>query len=137
MIIAIDFDGTIVEHKYPHIGKPLPGAFETISQLYADGHRIIIWTCRGGQELVCAIEYLHKNGVPFDRVNENVNYEIIGFKPAPKIYADIYIDDKNLGGFPGWEKTYEIISTMEQPEFNPNLFKDLVGDENDTNYSAD
>ena len=44
MIIAVDFDGTIVEHKYPKIGKELPFAIETLLDLKADGHQLILWT---------------------------------------------------------------------------------------------
>ena len=50
-IIAIDFDGTIVEHKYPAIGAPIKGAIDTIKELQARGHRIILWTMRSGREL--------------------------------------------------------------------------------------
>ena len=46
MIIAVDFDGTIVEHRYPAIGKELPFATSTLRQLMEDGHRLILWTVR-------------------------------------------------------------------------------------------
>ncbi len=105
MILAIDFDGTIVEHKYPQIGAEIPGACETIRDLYAAGHKIIIWTCRtltlpepGIHEM---IGWLDGNGVPYHAINCNT----FGaeFYSMPKIYADVYIDDKNFGGFPGWD----------------------------------
>jgi len=104
MIIAVDFDGTIVEHKFPAIGELLPGAKETISTLKELGHTIIIFTCRGGSELLNCKDFLDANRIPYDYLNENAPIDVIGFKPFPKVYADVYIDDKNFGGFPGWSK---------------------------------
>ena len=46
MIIAIDFDGTIVEHKYPQMGRPIPFAIETLLQLQKENHKLILWTVR-------------------------------------------------------------------------------------------
>jgi hydroxymethylpyrimidine pyrophosphatase-like HAD family hydrolase len=113
LIIAIDFDGTIVEHKYPSIGKLLPQAKVAINKLHEMGHFIIIWTCRGDHTLVEMIEFLKKNDVRFHKVNENAPYEIIGFIPAPKIYADIYIDDRNLGGLFQWSDIFKMITGQE------------------------
>ena len=109
-ILSIDFDGTIVKHKFPQIGALLPGAKETITKLWDEGYYIIIWTCRGGQNLVDAIEFLKDMEIPYDKINENAPFEMIYFKPFPKIYADVYIDDRNLGGFPGWDKVYETLT---------------------------
>ena len=102
MIIAVDFDGTIVEHKYPKIGKPLPFAFETLKMLIDAGHRLILWTVREGKELEEAVEFCRKNGVEFYAVNSNYPDEIPTDPQPRKIVADIYIDDRNFGGFPGW-----------------------------------
>jgi len=88
----------------------MPGAQEYINRLHKEGYYIIIWTCRGGFGLVEMIEFLGQAKIPYDKVNENAPYEMIHFKPAPKIYADIYIDDRNLGGFPGWKAAYKIIT---------------------------
>lgn len=101
MIIAIDFDGTIVEHKYPQIGKPLPYAFEVIRELKKQGHILILWTVRTGKELEEAVEFCRKNGVIFDAINENIA-DLQFPEESRKIYADVYIDDRNFGGFPGW-----------------------------------
>ena len=57
LIIAIDFDGTIVEDAYPNIGKPLIFALDTIKKLQADGHRLILWTYRSGQKLTEAVDF--------------------------------------------------------------------------------
>jgi len=109
-IIAIDFDGVVCVHRFPRIGALLPGAKETITKLWDEGYYIIIWTCRGGVNLVDAIEFLKEWDIPYHKINENAPFEMIGFKPFPKIYADIYIDDRNLGSFPGWEAAYKIIT---------------------------
>lgn len=103
-IIAIDFDGTIVEHKFPEIGELLPYAKEVINKLFQSSV-IIIWTCRNEKEtpneFAAMVKFLEDNGIPYHYINEN--YPENGFLPEPKIYADIYIDDRNLGGFPGWD----------------------------------
>ena len=67
--IAVDFDGTIVEDKYPGIGKPLMFAFETLELLQKDGHRLILWTYRHGQELDDAVEFCESKGIVFYAVN--------------------------------------------------------------------
>ena len=103
MIIAIDFDGTIVEHKYPEVGKIIEGADVVIGKLKKAGHTIIIWTCRGGFCLLKAKYFLDANKIPYDYLNENAPLEEIGLKPFPKVFANIYIDDRNFGGFPGWD----------------------------------
>jgi hypothetical protein len=102
MTIAIDFDGTIVEHKYPDIGKPLPFAFETIKALQKEGHILILWTFRSGKLLDEAVEFCKKNGIEFYAVNKSYPEEKFDESISRKILADIYIDDRNFGGFPGW-----------------------------------
>ncbi len=93
-IIAIDFDGTIVEHKYPAIGAPIKGAIETIKELQARGHKIILWTMRSGKELDEAVAYLQENGITPWGVNQNPEQD---WSTSPKAYAQIYIDDAALG----------------------------------------
>jgi hypothetical protein len=119
LILAVDFDGTIVTHKFPQIGEPLPFAFECLRVLKADGHKLILWTCRENhkthidkQYLTDAVEYCRENGVEFDAVNETIAQEDFRYeyyKLMRKPYAHIYIDDSNLGGFPGWLKVMEIV----------------------------
>jgi hypothetical protein len=116
MIIAIDFDGTIVGNDFPDIKGLKPHAKETIIKLKNDGHYIIIWTCRGEVSLNEARSFLKKEDIPFDSINQPAPFELIGFTPFPKVFADVYVDDKNLGGFPGWLETYNIINSMEIPE---------------------
>jgi hydroxymethylpyrimidine pyrophosphatase-like HAD family hydrolase len=109
MIIAVDFDGTIVEHKYPKIGKPFPFVFETLKALQKKGHQIILWTYRSGNELDEAVEFCHNQGVEFYAVNMNYPEELYDSVIPRKIHADTYIDDRNLGGLPSWGEIYRII----------------------------
>jgi len=106
-IIAIDFDGTIVEHKYPAIGKEMLFAFATIKELQKKGHRLILWTFRAGQPLEEAVEFCRKNGVEFYAVNKNYPEEVMDDTISRKINADIFIDDRNVGGFLGWSEIWQ------------------------------
>ncbi len=110
MIIAVDFDGTIVKHKYPAIGKEIPYAIKTL-QLFRDkGHKLILWSYRHGKELEQAVEFCRKRGLKFDAVNNNFEGEEYDNTYSRKIYADLYIDDRNILGIPEWEKIYKMIT---------------------------
>ena len=110
MIIAVDFDGTVVEHRYPEIGKTNLFAFETLKALQEKNHRLIMWTYRAGKELDEAVEFCKKNGIEFYAINKNYpEEEYVEGEISRKINADIYIDDKNIGGFLGWGKIWELI----------------------------
>lgn len=107
MTIAVDFDGTIVEHCYPEIGKELPFAIDTLRRLSAEGHSLILWTVREGRRLEEAVDFCRKKGLVFQSVNETP-----GLNPesrSRKVTADIYIDDRNVGGLPDWGVIYEMI----------------------------
>ena len=109
MIIAVDFDGTIVEHQYPKVGKALPFAIETIKALQKKGHQIILWTYRTGKELDDAVRFCNSRGIEFYAVNNNYPEEQFDSNIPRKIHADIYIDDRNLGGIPSWGEIYWLI----------------------------
>ncbi len=110
MKIAVDFDGTIVEHKYPEIGKPILFAFEAIKELQKRGHKIILWTYRSGKELDAAVEFCKKNGVEFYAVNKSFPEEVFDISQASrKIDTELFIDDRNIEGFPGWAKVLQIL----------------------------
>jgi len=113
LIIAIDFDGTIVEDGYPKIGKPMIFAFETIKKLQADGHRLILWTYRSGRKLQEAVDFCKENGIEFYAVNKNYPEEEFDGKISRKIHADLFIDDRNIGGFLGWTEIYKLIFNHE------------------------
>ncbi|UVV77317.1 hypothetical protein NXW84_05890 [Bacteroides fragilis] len=88
-----------------------------LRKLHERGHYIIIWTCRSGKNLLDAINWLLEHNIPFDRVNDHCPENIKRYgKGSGKIYANIYIDDKNLGGFPGWLRCLEEIERMESEE---------------------
>lgn len=103
LTIAVDFDGTIVEHRYPAIGKEIPFAFQVLRELQQRGFRLILWTYRHGEALEAAVAYCRAQGIEFYAVNANHPDE--PYDPAQesrKILADLYIDDRNVGGFLGW-----------------------------------
>nr|DAN30247.1 MAG TPA: nucleotidase 5'-nucleotidase [Caudoviricetes sp.] len=118
MIIAIDFDGTICQNKYPEIGEPMPLAIESIKELKERGHDLILWTCRQGDLLDDAVKWCKEHGIPFGLVNEHEPNNLKAFDRVAgnKVFADIYIDDRNLGGFPGWERAMEVIIEAEAPK---------------------
>ncbi len=118
LLIAVDFDGTIVEDAYPRVGKPMPFALETIKMLQADGHRIILWTYRHGKALKDAEEFMIKCGIPPYAVNRSYpEEESHPNDVSRKINADLFIDDRNFGGFPGWGAIYQKLNKDgEKPE---------------------
>lgn len=105
--IAVDFDGTIVENKFPEIGKPKLFAFETLKKLQQDGHRLILWTYRAEDKLEEAVEFCRKRGVEFYAVNKSYPEEVFEDNISRKILADIFIDDRNIGGMLGWGEIYQ------------------------------
>lgn len=110
MVIAVDFDGTIVEHRYPSIGKEIPFAIETLKQLMADGHQLVLWTVREGKHLEEAVAYCRERGVVFYAVNRDFEEEDgTGSGYSRKLKADLFIDDRNVGGLPDWGTIYTLI----------------------------
>ncbi len=110
LIIAVDFDGTIVKDAYPKIGKPMLFAFETLKKLQEDGHRLILWTYRSGDHLDEAVEFCKENGIEFYAVNKSFPEEEYTNDISRKINADLFIDDRNIGGFPGWGEVYHMLT---------------------------
>lgn len=117
LIIAIDFDGVIAEtnNNYmkgtPNVpGKLVKDANTYIQKLKDDGHKIIIWTCRGGYNLYLAEQFLEDHNIPYDRINDNIDGFYDRFKHnTRKVHADVYIDDNQIGGIPSWKEMYKII----------------------------
>jgi len=110
MIIAVDFDGTIVAHRYPAIGPEIPFAVDTLKLLARERHKLILWTVREGDLLNEAVEFCRNRGLEFYAVNSNYPEE----KPSHsgysrKLKADLFIDDRNLGGLPDWGLIYRMI----------------------------
>ena len=113
MIIAVDFDGTIVEHRYPEIGKEIPFAIDTLKMLIKDHHRVILWSVREGKLLEDAVNWCKERGVEFYAVNRDYPEESTENNQhfSRKLKADVWIDDRNLGGLPDWGVIYNMIHT--------------------------
>lgn len=112
MIIAVDFDGTIVEHKYPAIGREIPFAIETLKKLQAQHNKLILWSVREGRLLDEAIAFCRERGLEFYAVNRDYPEEEKGQNNhySRKLKADVFIDDRNLGGLPDWGTIYEMVT---------------------------
>ena len=111
MNIAIDFDGTIVEHRYPGIGREIPFAIETLKMLTQDGHRLILWSVREGRLLDEAVEWCRERGLEFYAINKDFPEENREDKKfSRKLKVDMFIDDRNIGGLPDWGTIYRIIT---------------------------
>ena len=94
MTIAIDFDGTCVTHEYPEVGRDL-GAITTLKTLVDNGHKLILLTMRSGKTLEDAKHWFEERGIILYGVNENPSQK--RWTESPKVYANLYIDDANLG----------------------------------------
>ena len=116
MIIAVDFDGTIVEHRYPEIGKEIPFAVATLKELQKDGHKLILWSVREGEYLEAAVKWCEERGLRFIAVNQNLDEngpgESLETNPSysRKLKAHLCIDDRNVGGLLDWGVVYELVS---------------------------
>ena len=124
LILAIDFDGTIVDDAYPKVGKPKLFAIETLKKLQEDGHRLILWTYRSGIPLEEAVAFCKSKGVVFYAVNKSFPEEQFDPSKSRKIHADLFIDDRNIGGFLGWGEVYQHLSN---PKYNPKTLPEKKG----------
>lgn len=96
LIIAVDFDGTLVDHVFPGMGAPRISTIDKVKELKARGHRLILWTCREGEALLDAVRFCTAMGLTFEAVNENIPNPEYAFPTSHKVYADLYLDDKGL-----------------------------------------
>ncbi len=134
MIIAVDFDGTIVEHAYPKIGKPIPFAIDVLKRLQSEcHHQLILWTIREGDLLQEAIDYCAKQGLEFYAVNKNYPEEELAEGQSRKVNAEIFIDDRNIGGLPDWGKIYRMVKFGETLE---SQYSDSGYEKNDNKKSG-
>ena len=116
MTIAVDFDGTIVEHRYPAIGREIPFAIDTLKMLAQERHQLILWTVREGALLDEAVDFCRKRGLEFYAVNSNYPEEQSAHRTfSRKLQADLFIDDRNLGGLPDWGVIYRMVH--DRPTF--------------------
>ena len=118
MIIALDFDGTVVTHEYPYVGEDI-GAVPVLKELIAAGHQLILFTMRSGKLLDDALAWFERNGIELYAVNENPEQK--SWTSSVKVHANIYIDDCALGcpirfedgvrrPFVDWQKVREILT---------------------------
>lgn len=94
MYIAVDFDGTCVTHRYPAIGEDI-GAVPVLKELVSKGNELILWTMRGGEELLAAVKWFKDNDIPLFGIQINPTQS--KWTDSPKAYAQVYIDDAALG----------------------------------------
>ena len=119
MTIAVDFDGTIVRHRYPAIGEEIPFAVQTLKMLTEERHQLILWTVREGELLDAAVNWCRERGLEFYAINRDFPEEDITRNESftRKLKVDMWIDDRNVGGLPDWGTIYRIIhegKTFEQ-----------------------
>jgi hypothetical protein len=94
-IVAVDFDGTLFEDKFPEIGEPNIDLINKLIQKRREGQKVILWTCRTGKLLLNAVHYCLKYGLTFDAVNENIpEVKKLTGDDTRKVYANLYLDDK-------------------------------------------
>lgn len=124
MTIAVDFDGTIVEHKYPEIGREIPFAIDTLKMLIKDHHRVILWSVREGKLLEDAVNWCKERGIEFYAVNRDYPEESTENNQhfSRKLKVDVWIDDRNIGGLPDWGTIYRMITHHE-------TWNDVIDDE--------
>ena len=131
MTIAVDFDGTIVEHRYPEIGREIPFATDTLKMLIKEGHRLILWSVREGKLLDEAVEWCRERGVEFYAVNKDYPEEGREDRNfSRKLKVEMFIDDRNIGGLPDWGVIYKMIT--EKKSYRDILLEELNSDEYDT-----
>lgn len=124
MVIGVDFDGTIVEDRYPEIGPEIPFATDTLKMLINERHRLILWTVREGKQLEEALAWCRERGVEFYAVNRDYPEETFNNNQhfSRKLKADVWIDDRNLGGLPDWGTIYRMITRKK-------TWQDLINEE--------
>ena len=96
VILAVDFDGTLVKDRFPGIGMINRPIWDAVLQAQDQGYKIILWTCRNGEALKEAIEFCAEHDLHFDAINENLDeIKVLYGGDTRKIFADVYIDDRN------------------------------------------
>lgn len=125
MTIAVDFDGTIVTHEYPQIGKETPFAIQTLKMLQQDGHKLILWSVRKDELLEDAVRWCRERGLEFYAVNKEYPEEEMqnNIFYSRKLKVDLWIDDRNVGGLPDWGIIYRIIK--ERTTYEAVLFEKI------------
>ncbi|MFA6778926.1 MAG: hypothetical protein WCU80_03975 [Paludibacteraceae bacterium] len=124
MTIAVDFDGTIVTNEYPKIGKEIPFAIDVLKRLQREEHhQLILWTVRTDKSLDDAVAFCLERGLEFYAINKNFPEEKASTCSPRKLNADLFIDDRNVGGLPEWAKIYKQIKGVDESDDYANLTK--------------
>jgi hypothetical protein len=117
-IIAVDLDGILCEDNYSYTPVPIYRAFKVILEFKRRGGKVILWTCRAGEDLREAVDFCKENFLKFDAINENDPEHLKEwFKNhpdssiSPKIYADMYIDDKGNTGI-NWDNIEKMLNNI-------------------------
>lgn len=99
MIVAVDFDGVLVEDRFPGIGSADVRMVTAVYNLCQyTNHEVVLWTCRVGERLESAVEWCNSWGLEFTSINSGAPSNLAEYGTDPrKVYADVYIDDKSLG----------------------------------------
>lgn len=102
MIIAVDFDGVLVEDQFPEIGSPKNEMIELVKQIIAAGHEAVLWTSRTDARLAEAVRWCMAHGLKFSAINDQApsnkaKYQHLYPNGTRKVYANLYIDDHNIG----------------------------------------
>ncbi|MDD2420145.1 MAG: hypothetical protein PHV91_08945 [Bacteroidales bacterium] len=127
MFIAVDFDGTIVQHRYPKIGEEIPFAIDSLKLIQKElKHHLILWTVREGELLEEAVEYCKQRGLSFYAVNKNHPDDPAAGAPT-KLMADMFIDDRNFGGVPDWGFIYNSLKDNPGGCFSVDIFQNRSG----------
>jgi hypothetical protein len=126
-IIAVDFDGVIVEEFWPAMGPVITRTVNIIKKLRAEGHKVILWTCRTGKQLTDALDFCRLYDLEFDAVNENLPETIEKYGgDSRKITADLYFDDRNAS----FEQIEILAQTgMTEAEYIKKLIQNVKGSE--------
>jgi len=126
--IAVDFDGTCVDHRYPNIGADVPYCVDVLRLLSAAGKKLILNTMRSGKELQDAVDWFTYKAIPLYGVNHNPDQD--SWTKSPKVYAEIYIDDAAYGcplveraafrrPFVDWYEVAKDLLGYVKPEWTP------------------
>ena len=127
MTIAVDFDGTIVEHRYPELGREIPFATDTLKMLSKEGHRLILWSVREGHLLDEAVAWCRERGLEFYAVNKDFPEESTKHDNySRKLKVELFIDDRNIGGLPDWGLIYQMIT--ERKSYHQLLLEKIESD---------
>jgi len=95
MKIAIDFDGTCVDHCFPDIGEEVPECVDVLKELVQAGHKLILNTMRSGEYLEPAVQWFISRGIPLSGINTDPAQS--GWTQSPKCFSELYIDDAAFG----------------------------------------